>query len=74
MAYRKRPLLEEFEATSQVAKNAKLHGVISSVSSMKSSHAGSMYFEGAITDGKKNIRYHLMSYKACQNTRELQLW
>ena len=58
MASKKR-FLDEFDDTTDVnpSKSAKLHCLISSVSSMKSSSSGnSIYFDGAITDGKTNLR------------------
>lgn len=73
--YNRKRLLDEFDEVIGInpSKNAKLHGVISSVSPMKSNSSGSTkYFDGALTDGKKNIRFVSFNEKQHQQLTEFQ--
>jgi len=51
--------VDEFESLNEVhaCKSAKVHGVLTSVSPMKSNRAGTTkYFDAQLTDGKKPLR------------------
>ena len=68
-------LLDEFHEVIHInpSKNAKLHGMISSVSPMRRNSSGSTkYFDGALTDGKTKIRFVGFDGKQQQQLAEFQ--
>ena len=74
MALRKR-LVEEFDEVTHAnpSKCAKLHGVLSSISPMKTSTSGATkYFDGELTDGQTSLRIVGFDNKQQQKLAEFQ--
>ena len=71
MASKRKLNFRDVSSVEEPADSASVHGVVTSLSPIKSSKSGSRYFDGALSDGKDTMK--LVGFKVSQHAKISEL-